>query len=239
MRGYDKIPEHEDMLLDLPFYEGGGTLTRDQAKPHHQDILLINAPAWTPVASDLGILAFDGVNQYLELANAACADLDFIAGDYSLGCWFNWTDDSGSQIIMGRYQLDVSGWELYLWGAAGINILTLRHHHAGILVPPVTGNPRSACYANGWTPATWWLMGLSRTGGGEAQMYRNGVALPMLTGGLVDPKTCGIDLVVGARYSKDNDFILGSMWRPRIWNRILTAAEWVNIFEAERDWFGV
>jgi len=239
MRGYDKISENADMLLDLPFYEGVGAITRDQAKPHHQDVILANVPTWDSVASGLGVLTFDGLADYFYLDDAACVDLDFIAGDYSLGCWLNWTDNALSQIVIARYQLDHSGWELYLTKVGAPEYLTLRHHHAGTLVPPVTGNPRSGCYSIGWTPGIWWFMGLSRTGGGEAQHYQNGVALTMSTSGLVDPETCSRDLVGGIRFTKDANYYKGSMWRPRIWNRALTAAEWLTIFEAERDWFGV
>ena len=35
MMGYDKISLNEDILLDLPFSEGVGVITHDQAKPHH------------------------------------------------------------------------------------------------------------------------------------------------------------------------------------------------------------
>jgi len=237
LRGYDNIPENDDILLDLPFYEGVGTITRDQAKPHHQDVILVNGPAWTTLASGLVVLDFDGTNDYLELDGAACADLDFIAGDYSLGAWVNWTDTSTSVNVMGRYELNVSGWELYFYG--GPNYLTLRHHHAGTLVPPIIGQPRSGCYSIGWTPGTWWLMGLSRTGGGEAFHYRNGIAIPISTSGLADPETSANDLVIGSRYTKNADRYKGQMWRPRIWQRALTASGWMNLFETERGWFGV
>lgn len=235
MRGYDKIVENADILLDLPFYEGVGTITRDQAKPHHQDVLLINTPTWEILASGIGVLAFNGATEYLELANANCLDLDFIAGDYSLAAWLRWEDTTTSEIVMGRYELNVSGWELYLT-RTGIDSLTLRHHHAGTLVG---GNPRSGCYSVGWIPEIWCFMGLSRTGGGEAIHYRNGIALTMITGGMVDPETCSQDLVIGSRFTKNTNWYRGKLWRPRIWGRILTAAEWFNIFEQERDWFGV
>lgn len=283
MRGYDKIPENDQILLDLPFYEGAGLITRDQAKPHHQAVDL-NEPGGGSFTWDrkqfgdgpfnrsfglgfdqsdigafglgfnnafhsgegLGHLTFvrvgggagDGV--YLDCAAADCVDLNFMAGDYSLGVWFRWEDTGASLIVIGRYEVDVSGWELYLWRAAGpIDYLTLRHHHAGTLVPPVTGNPRSACYSVGWTPGTWYFMGVSRTGGGEGAFYRNGVAINTVISGLVDPETCPQDLVIGTRYTKDSDWYEGQQWRPRIWDRILSAAEWLNIFEIERNYFGV
>ena len=89
MIGYDKIVEHEDILLDLPFYEASGVLTHDQAKPHHQPVTLINTPTWETIGSGLCVLTFDGVNERFELAGANCADLDFIGGDYSLCAWLN------------------------------------------------------------------------------------------------------------------------------------------------------
>ena len=238
INSYDYLPENNGILLDLPFYEGTGTFTRDQAKTHHQDVLLVNAPTWDSVASGLGVLTSDGLSsQYIELDNAASADLDFQGGDYSLACWFNWTDTGTSLNVMGRYELNVSGWELYLFaGLGGQNYLTLRHHHAGTLVG---GNPRSACNSENWTPEVWWFMGISRTGGGEAIHYRNGAALTMATGGLVDPETSASDSVIGARYTKNADWYKGSLWRPRIWNRALAASEWESIFEKERDFFGV
>ena len=87
MKGYDNVPENEDILLDLPLYEGVGTITRDQAKPHHQDVDLILTPTWDTVAgTGLGVITTDGItNEYLNLAAASCVDLDFTAGDYSIG----------------------------------------------------------------------------------------------------------------------------------------------------------
>ena len=242
MKGYDNIPENEDILLDLPFYEGGGVLTRDQAKPHHQDVLLINTPTWETLASGLGVLAFNNTTfEYIELDSASCADLDFTSGDYSIGAWIRWEDTATSLIVMGKYEVNVSGWELYLFGGAGgQNYLTLRHHHAATLVPPITGNARSACYSENWTPEVWHFMGISRTGGGEAQHYRNGIPLIITTSGLVDPETNSDDLVIGVRSpTKNADYYKGKLWRPRIWSRIVEVNEWVNMFEQERDYFGV
>ena len=61
MIGYDNILEHEDILLDLPFYEGRAALTRDQAKPHHQDVNMYDPGGgsflWDRIA--FGRTAFD------------------------------------------------------------------------------------------------------------------------------------------------------------------------------------
>ncbi len=240
MKSYDKIPENDSILLDLPFREGVGVKTFDHAKPHHADIDLINTPTWGALASGLGVLSFAGSgagNEYIELDNAASADLNFIAGDYSYGAWFNWTPGpEDSQLLIGRYEINVSGWEIYLTLAGGIHYITQRHSHAGTLVG---GNPRSAVYSINWTPGEWHFFSTSRTGGGLAQHYRNGVAVETVGDNLVDPETNNSDLVIGVRYTKDANYFKGPMWRPRVWDRILTAAEWLNIFEREQDFFGV
>jgi len=239
-KSYDKIPEHDSLLLDLPFREGVGAVTMDHAKPHHQDVLLINTPTWATLASGLGVLTFDSTtDEYIELDNAASVDLNFIAGDYSYGAWVYWTIQEFTQMLIGRYFLNVSGWEIYFTQAGAINYLTQRHSHAGTLVPPVTGNPRSACYSVGWTPDMWHFVGVSRIGGGEGTHYRNGAPIRMVTGGLVDPETNNNDLTIGCRYTKDANFWNGKMYRPRVWNRVLSAAEWLTLFNRERDWFGV
>lgn len=246
MKSYDKIPENDSILLDLPFYEGSGIVTRDQAKPHHIDVDL-NDPgggsfSWDALASGIGVLTFtvvgggatDGV--YLDLVSANCLDLDFVADDYSYGVWVKLTDNTQSQILIGRYTVNSKGWEIYWTKTAGIDYLTQRHHHAGTLVD---GNPRSACYSVGWTDGIWHFLGISRTSGGEGLHYRNGSAVEMTTAGLVDPETSNDDLVIGCRTTKDANWVKGQMWRPRVWNRALSQKEWMNIFKRERDWFGI
>lgn len=233
MLGYDNYNINHQILLDLPFREAIGTITHDVAKPHHQDIDLINTPTWESLVSGLGVIALNGTNEYLELATAACADLDFTSGDYSIGFWFNWESGDSSQIVIARYELNVSGWEVYLYDDPNY-YLTLRHHHAA------GATTRTGCYSGGWTQGTWHFMGISRSGN-AAIHYRNGVALTTThdIGGLIDPETCGQDLVIGVRYTKNADHFKGKIWRPRAWSRILSASEWEQIFERERHWFNV
>lgn len=238
MKGYDNISVNHQLLIDLPFYEGTGTITRDQAKPHHQDVDLVLAPTWDSVAlSDLGVISLDGTtDEYLELAGASCADLNFTTGDYSIGGWVNWGNGTDNdQTVLGRYVDSTNGWELYLSdNGAADRYLTMRHHHAG------GAAVRTACYSEDWTYDTWWFMGISRSGT-AAQHYRNGAAITTTcsVGGLEDPETCVADLVIGIRSTKSENHLCGSQWRPRIWNRELSASEWLMIFESERDLFGV
>jgi len=228
---YDNLGINKDILLDLPFREGVGVITNDVAKPHHP-VTLVGAPTWTARPSGLMGLTLDGLTEYLQCLAAQCADLDFTNGDYSLGGWIDWTVLEFSQIIMGRYQLDSNGWELYLYNDGATNLLTLRHHHsAGASV-------RSACYSEGWTPGTPWFYGISRSGD-TAFHYRNGEPLETThsVGGLIDPETCNQDLVIGVRTTKDANFFKGWRWRPRVWGRAVPANQWKTMYDFEKGWF--
>ena len=228
--GYDKKILNHRMLLDLPFNEGAGTTTRDCASPHHQDIDLINTPTWASIASGLGVIQLDGVDQYLECPAANTVDLNFTTGDYSIVGWINYQILATSQIVIGRYGVDLDGWELYLYSVN--NTLSLRHHHSS-LAPPRTG-----CYSEGWATNIWHLFGISRSGL-YPTMYRNGFEVEVAydIGGLQDPDTCNRDLVIGTRYTKGSNWYKGMMANMRILGKALTLEDHRFIFETERHWF--
>jgi hypothetical protein len=229
IQGFDNLSLNRELLLSLPFREGTGTiLTQDEARPHHL-VTMIHSPAWATLASGLQVLDLDGANDYLECQGADCADLDFTTGDFSLSCWCYWEGMTGgvADILMGRYELSVSGWELYFDDSDPLRTLNLRVHHAGD-----PAGDRTAGYSLGWTKDTWWLVGLSRSGA-YPLMYRNGAAVAMTysAGGIANPSTCAEDLVIGVRYTKNVNFYDGKMWGPRIWGRSLSAAEWSELFQ--------
>lgn len=237
MKGYDKLSVNRQMLLDLRFREGTGITTQDIAKPHHEPVVLVNTPTWANLVSGLPVLQLSGVvpREYIEIDNADSLDMDFMSGDFSLGGWFNWSAGDDSQITIGRYELDVGGWELYLYDDPN-HYLTLRHHHSGTIVD---GHPRSACGSTGWTQGTWHFFGVSRSGVSQSH-YRNGVALPTTcTTILVDPETCAQDLVIGVRFTKGDNSFKGQLDGFRVWDRSLSASEWLSIFEMEKHWYGV
>ena len=222
---YDNLGYNNAIALDLPYREGIGALTHDVAKPHHP-IQMMNTPTWTPLASGLMTMEFDGVNQYLRATNADTADMGFIAGDYSLGGWFNWNLGDDSQILTGRYAVDIGGWELYLYTTGA---LTLRHHHAG------GATVRSGMYSYGWTTNTWHMYGVSRVGS-VATFYRNGQPIQSI-GALLDPEASASWFVMGVRFTLATNLFKGQRWRDRVWPRALSAREWLTIYERERGWF--
>ena len=224
---YDTLGVNSGILLDLPFREGTGIITQDVAKSHHP-ITMVNTPTWTTLASKLGVLTLDGVNQYLQCTNASSADLGFTTEDYSVSGWFNWTTGGNtSQIIMGRYEVFVGGWELYLYETL---TLTMRHSHAGGVAT------RTAVYSAGWAYDTWHFMGFSRSGA-TGLFYRNGVALATLGDALEDIEPTTYPLNIGQRYAGNTNYFKGSMYRLRIWSRVLTPTEWLRLYNSEAALF--
>ncbi len=222
--GYDNVDANKGLLLDLPVEEGTGALTRDVAKPHHP-VTLVNAPTWTTLPTGLMVLTFDGVDQYLQCLAASCADLDFTTEDYSLS---GWAYHSGvdSEFVIARYELDVSGWELYFYG----EVLQLRHSHAGGATT-VTG-----AFSLGWTANRWDHFGMRRSGP-AAIFYRNGapIATSISAGGLIDPETCARDLV-NCRFTKNDNFLTGMVWRLRA-GRDIGASGMDYEWRSEKHWF--
>jgi len=231
---HDIVSVNYELLLSLPFREGVGAITRDEGKPGHLNIDLNGGPpAWVSHATGMGVLDFDGATDYIDCPAASCVDLNFTSGDYSIVGWVNYNVTTMSQIVIGRYGVDLDGWELYLYDPG--NTLNLRHSHNS-LAPDV----RDGCYSEGWATGTWYLFGISRDSL-YPRMHRNGLAVDVTyeTGGLKDPDTCNRDLVIGTRFTKDANWYEGYMQGLRVWNRSLSASEHRFIFETEKHWFGV
>ena len=226
---YDNLGFNMPIALDLPFREGIGELTHDVAKPHHP-IQMMNTPSWVSLVTGLMTMGFNGTNEYLRATNADTVDMNFMAGDYSLGGWIYWASGGeDSQIVMGRYSVSHSGWELYLYATG---ILTLRHHHAA------GATQRTAIYSEDWTQDAWHMFGITRTGA-TAQHYRDGLPIDSIGDALIDPETAVGWFVIGTRCTLDTNYFKGQMWRPRVWPRALLAQEWLTIYEREKVWFGL
>ena len=248
-KAFDKLDINRDLLLGLPFREGSGVETRDVSKLHR--LLTLNDPgggsfAWGNLATGIPYLQLaavgggpaDGV--YLDCPAADTGDLDFTTGDFSIGGWFNWDATGGwSEILIGRYGVDLDGWEIYLDISGHLpigNTLSQRHHHLS-LAPSTNSN----CFSVGWTPGTWHFMGISRSGGSlYPEHFREAIPLEMSyqAAGMLDPDTCNRDLVVGTRFTKDANWYRNMLWNLRIWGRALTREDWLFILHTEGHWFG-
>jgi len=234
--GYDKLPINHEIVLDLTFEEMIRLLAHDRAKPHHIASLLGHAPVWGRVAlSDLGILEFNGISQYLEIPAVDSQDLDF-TGDFSLAAWIYPVYTASAMVIMCRNTTDGCGWCMFLYDNPTLGpLLSLRTNQAG---------SHSECYAAGFPDSVWQLVGFSRDSAGlTATCYRNGEALPTVLGpgGMLDPVACvaANKALIGVQEGEGMNFYGGHKWRPRAWPIKLSAEDWKQVFEAERHWFGV
>ncbi len=201
---------------------------RDDSRFHHNllDAAGAAAPDWEQRPSGLWEKDFDG-NDYAEIANADTLAMDGVHGalnqGYTFMCWFRVTHGAEiSQILFGRYELDVGGWEFYFSFTGGNSSITQRHHHAGTIVD---ANPRSASFSVGWLQDTYWHMTLVFPGNGtDCIHYRNGVSLAVTssTAGIRAMETTDQDVVMGARYTKDANWHIGPIGIPLMFNYIMT-----------------
>ena len=196
---------------------------------------------WAQLPSGLWVMVFNGASSLVDRANATTLSMGLrLNQGYTIEGWINWEIAAEiSQIVIGRYELDVSGWELYLSKVAAVVSVTQRHHHAGTIVDT---HPRSATFSNGWTENTPWHMAVVFQGNGtDCIHYRNAVpvAVTSSTGGIRAFEETSRDLVLGARYTKDANWYQGEMSKLRMLDYILTPGQIYVIFNAERSLFGV
>lgn len=237
MLGYDKISLHHSILLDLPFREATGAITHDVAKPHHI-VTLTNTPTWGEIAlSGLGVIELNGTDEYLQIPAADSQDLDFV-GDFTLATWIYPVYTAQAMVIMCRNGTDVCGWCMYLYDNPTLGtLLSFRTNQAA---------DHTECYAAGFPDSVWQLVGFSRDSAGETAIcYKDGEALTTVFDGipLLDPIVCvGLiakKLLIGVQDGEDGNWFKGKMWRPRAWNRKLSALEWKELYDMERHWFGL
>ena len=228
---YDNLSYNRRMLLDLPFREGIGTITHDVAKPHHP-ITLVNTPSWTALPSGKMAMELAGWNtsEYAQCLNAACADLGFTTSDFSIGGWFTWEDTvEDSHVLIGRYEVSVGGWEVYLTEVGALRYLSLRLHHAG------GATPRTAAFSLGWAYSTLAHFGISKIGN-TAYFYRNGEPITTVSDTLINPEATTRDLVIGIRYTKDANMLSGLLPRIVVAEEGLTAEDWRAMYRQQRDY---
>jgi len=241
--GFDNLAINRNLLLGLPFREGQGLITHDDAKLNR--LLTQNVPGggafnWGNLATGIPYLEFvpigagamDGV--YLTCPAADTGDMNFTTGDYSIGGWLNWGAGSfQSEILIGRYATEVDGWDCHLNATLGAT-LSSRHNHSGHAPDHTT------CFSVGWTPGEWHFMGISRTGTNIVH-YRNGIPLTMSATptAMDDPDTANRDLVMGARaITLANNWYYGMIWNLRVWGRALSKEDWSFVLHREGHWFG-
>lgn len=229
--GYDNRRINQGLLLDLQFRETTGTQTKDWAKPYHDQPTLSGAPAWAVLGNDLTYLSFDPATPDRVIIQAAdCTDLDFTTSSFSGGAWV-YPDAYGNRFIFTKFTAaGTEGWSF--WINATSPYLAFTTYNAGPASQTTYGGANLVLSA-------WQFVSFSRTGA-TGVVYLNGVNAVTTAGTHINPATsAAVDFTIGTTDAGAAGFYDGRMWRPRIWNRVLTASEMLAIYESERELFGV
>lgn len=233
------------LALDLFSQRGGATpglvTSYDKSRWHH-DVALHNITWVQDYEAGLWLPVFNGINAYMDRAHANTEALG-ITNDlnrgYTIMGWFNWVDTTDPRIIIGRYEVDVGGWELYVSGWGGVYSLNQRHHHAGTIVDT---HPRSGSYSVDWTPGVTSFFTVVYQGNGtDCLHYRNAVPLAVVssTGGVLDFEATTQDLVGGTRFTKDTDWYEGTMGLLKFYPYIWTHGQICQRYEAVKYLAGI
>ena len=221
---YDDPAIYDDILLDLPVREGTGLITHDVSKAH-RPVTMHNTPTWTEITSGLVVPTHDGEDQYMRILAANSTELNFTSGDYTIAGWIYLASggSSMSQELISRFELSVSGWELYSYTNG---LITMRHNHGGTPL-------RTGFYSAAWAFDTWYFLMVTRhlTSG---QFYRDGLPVTTVSDVLVDPGTCNKNLYIGAGAVGASNFHKGMWYRWRVWPSAKTAAQAGQIYEKEK-----
>ena len=229
MRGYDNLDINHNMVLDLPFREGGGVITRDRSKNHYP-FTLTGVPAWGNLpASGIPWLDFTAATpDYLTCPIATCALLDFTSEDFSIASWINPDSLVGDLTLLCHGLAITSGYYIEVLADGSVQFASNQAAAQQLVISAV-----GAVVINTWT-----LLGISRTGT-TLQIFINGletvyVAQPAIT----DPLTSALAVLFGAYNDLSNPWSQ-YMGRQRAWlNRQLAVDDHRFIWNTERHWYG-
>lgn len=225
-RGYDNPRSNQEMLLDLQFCEGTGTITQDWSKAHHEPNTLTGVPTWTNAANDLTYLNFNSTapREYIITLAADSGDLNFTSGDFSGAIWY-YPTAGGNRYVFNK-GTGTTGWTFYLNTSNRMSL----------------GTRQAAAdqFTNGdvLTLNAWQFVGFTRDGT-AARVYTDGRDATSVYGAHIDPDTAAQNFYIGCTDLVGAGWMDGNLWRPRIWGRAVGAAEFLAIFEMERHLFGV
>jgi len=229
MAAYDKQINRE-ILLDLQFREYDGAIAHDWAKPYHGPATLTGAPTWQVLSNDLTYLDFNLANpDRIIIAAAASTGLDFTTGAFSGAVWIR-PDAYGNRYLMDKSNASTVGWSF--WINAVTPYIALSTYNAGPAIQTTYG-------AAALVLSAWQLVSFTRSGA-TVVIFLNGRPATVTAAAHIDPASAAaIDFTIGTIVGAGAGWYDGDMWRPRVWNRALTAWEMAAIFAKERELFGV
>lgn len=233
--GYDSLPLNYQQSLAITMRENIGVLAHDVARPAitlNHTMTLNGPPTWWNLAlSNLSLLNFNfATPDFLDCSGVNTADLDFVAGDFTLAAWVCVGDLTANRMVICRGFLDTDGYYFAVLIDGSIFFITNQ------AVP--TPNQITQSAAGEIVINIWYLVGVSRDGA-SARVYKNGLDVTDVAGVHINPVTSARELHIGIYDNEVGSPFSGNMWNPRIWSRSLSADDWRKMWEMERGLFGV
>ena len=227
---------------DKKSYAGSGTTWTDRAG--NKNGTLINGP--THSTDNGGLLSFDGVNDYVTIGgdnddNAWTADNSVGSDILCLEIWFKGSDSGGGRVISkawngnGRYNISVyPDWFILL---VGTGVENASDESSGISLPDINDGE--------WHQLVVWAnstnMGYYFDGGSSSDSQAHG-----LTGGISNKGNTDKPLGLMTTYfygegwaGNTGHAFEGEVGAFRKYNKVLTAEEVLQNFNAMRGRFGV
>ena len=232
VKSYDRGVQKQ-CRLDLRTFESTGLTVKSIAKPHQTFTLGVgidHIPTWQQLSSGVWALLYNRANgDLISLPAAQATDLNFTSSDFSGFVWCKFEANQNG-FFMGNLESSglTSGWGWYFIGTA---------------VRLCTSNAASGfgMYDLAWTyeSTRWHSFAFSKSGTAAAG-YIDGRPAPG-SGSVRNPVvTSPYDFSIG-RYGH-TWATLGldaSLCLHRVWNRVLSPVEHMEIFNRERHLFGV
>lgn len=217
-------------------YPGSGTTWYDLSN-NSGNLALTNSPTFS--SDSKGSFVFDGINDYAVLSNNQTAD-NLTAMTASVWVYANWSSPGGAYSPILTKISDASsgaGWELGS-GWASPDVYFYTQNAGGTLY-----NAKSATVSAG----SRWLnvvAGYSGGFGGTISIYVNGINMPLITRGSGSPAsiTTTSAITVASRNGANTfgvKYLPATVSLVHVYNRLLSASEIKQNFEAYRGRFGV
>jgi hypothetical protein len=198
---------------------------------------LVNTPTYS--TSGGGSIIFNGINNYANMGNATSLQFERTS-PFSISTWIKHTyTGAGSNII--SKQLNTSpytGWGLGTANRASVSYLELFIYNGS-----VASNSVIVDYPSGYSDGVWMNICVTYSGNSSSSgvvLYRNGASVA----GTVITSSIGITINTAASAQLSGrggaaSFWPGSMGNAIIYNRVLSAAEVLQNFTAQRFRFGI
>ena len=214
-----------DYVASVGATNGTKNLTFRDLSGNNNNGTFTNAPVFS--SSNLGVITFDGVDDYITVADNSTLDL---SGDKTLCCWVNLGADPSGTGIVGKSSNSLAGMSIaYSWDNKGFQAIAWNSANSPQLDKDLTRDINKWVYVVAVQSSTTRIiyaldsLGIrSATGGGGTHTWNNN--LSFIVGGITD-----------GYYVPSNTKIAG----VSVYNRALSASEVLQNFNATKTRFGL